>query len=146
MFEIIIDVATVMSWNSSFRSLGQLLKVILPLPRNASWTKSCFSTRIEPQTNFQPSLAYTASVYLADRKGIKVLWSEEIGGGNAQEDYFHGVWLRDNCHCPLCLNDDVNQNTVDYAQLDDPSIIGATLNGEYHCGSCGCMQVYRVVN
>ena len=71
------------------------------------------------------SLAHTApSVRLVDSAGVNVEWTER------EEDYFHGVWLRHNCHCPLCIDEDSNQKIVDIAHLDDPAVTHAAVNGE----------------
>ena len=66
---------------------------------------------------------------LVNGKGIDVEWGESEEKG--REDYFHGVWLRHNCHCPLCLDADANQNIVDSAQLNNPSVTHAVINGKY---------------
>ena len=113
-----------MSWNSSFRTLGRFFRVLVRQPIVWSIKNNSSFTRAEPL-----KLATSAYVRLANSKGINVEWVE--GGKAAREDYFHAVWLRHNCHCPFCLNHDANQNMVDSAQLNKPTVTHAAVNGEY---------------
>ena len=62
-----------------------------------------------------------------NNREISVEWKEREEGTS---DYFHGVWLRHNCHCRRCLDQDSNQKMVDIAHLDDPIVTHAALNGE----------------
>ena len=72
--------------------------------------------------------APTASaVRVVNSKGINIEWTEREEGIS---DYFHGVWLRHNCHCSLCLDQDSNQKIVDITHLDDPTVTHAAVNGE----------------
>ena len=48
--------------------------------------------------------------------------------GEAERRY-HGVWLRHNCRCPVCLSPSTNQNIVHYSSLIDLKIKDATLKG-----------------
>ena len=117
-------------WNSSFRSLSRLWSVVVRQPgqpiilskRNSSFTRA---HRLE----YVPSVSSNTIVRLVNGKGIDVEWGESEEKG--REDYFHGVWLRHNCHCPLCLDADANQNIVDSAQLNNPSVTHAVINGKY---------------
>ena len=118
-------------WNSSFKSLNKLLQVLVryrtryPIVSKNSGSTLVQSARIEPFKS-APSLACT-SVRLENNKGINIDWGEEK---NAQEDHFHGVWLRHNCHCSLCLRKETNQKVVDLVQLDEPSITDVDINGK----------------
>ena len=96
--------------------------IVLSIKKNSSLA------RAEPLKHAVSS-SCNAYVRLANSKGINVEWVE--GGKTAREDYYHGVWLRHNCHCPLCLNRDANQNMVHSAQLNKPTITHAAVNGEY---------------
>ena len=46
-----------------------------------------------------------------DREGIEINWN------NKQKDYYHNVWLRHNCQCPLCVADSSGQKTVETVEL-----------------------------
>ena len=41
----------------------------------------------------------------------------------------HGVWLRHNCRCSVCLSPFTNQNIVHHSSLIDLTIKDATLKG-----------------
>ena len=114
-------------WNSSFKLLGIIIRyparyATVSLVKNSSTFSACGEA-----LNWTPSLPCTSTIRLVNSKGINIEWGEEK---DAQEDHFHGVWLRHNCHCHLCLRQEANQKVVDLAQLDEPSITNVALNGK----------------
>lgn len=46
-----------------------------------------------------------------------------------QERRYHGVWLRHNCRCPICLPPLIQQNIVHHSNLVDLKITDATVKG-----------------
>ena len=52
--------------------------------------------------------------------------------GEAEKRY-HGVWLRHNCRCSVCLSPFTNQNIVHHSSLIDLTIKDATLKGIKYC-------------
>ena len=90
-----------------------------------STVKRSFITFHSLLTNAPPVSA--VNLVESSTKGVNIQWA---GREEGTLDYFHGVWLRHNCHCPQCLDQDTNQITVNIAQLDDPTVTHATVNGE----------------
>ena len=66
------------------------------------------------------------SVYLreVDREGIKINW-----GDDKQNSYYHSVWLRHNCQCPLCTAADSGQRTVESYELVNSRIAKVDIEG-----------------
>ena len=118
-----------MSWNSSFRTLSRFFRVLVRQPTVLSVKSSSF-TRAEPLKHAATSSCNTY-VNLVNSRGINVEWVVNEEENVREDHYFHGVWLRHNCHCPLCLNYEANQTMVNSAQLNKPSITRAAVNGEY---------------
>ena len=51
--------------------------------------------------------------------------------GEAERRY-HGVWLRHNCTCPICLSSSTKQTIVHHSSLIELTIKDATLKGIYN--------------
>ena len=68
------------------------------------------------------------SISVAD-KGVNINWAEGDGNQFARKDFFHSIWLRHNCHCPLCYNFHSDQHTVEADQLPNVSVTQAEVNG-----------------
>ena len=115
-------------WNSSFRPLSRFLRALVRQPALSSTKNSSF-TLADPLKHAAANSSCNTYVRLVNSKGISVEWVD--GEETAREHYyFHGVWLRHSCHCPLCQNYDANQNIIDSAQLNKPSVTHAAVNGE----------------
>lgn len=121
----------------SLRSLTKLLRVFVQQPTVSlhsiestlfTWTKPprARATYCSARTAVS-SLAASPHVRLVDSKGVSVEWGE---GDEIQQDYFHAVWLRHNCHCSRCVDQSANQNIIDSTQLDNPSVAHVAVNGK----------------
>ena len=76
----------------------------------------------------------STSVSIVDKgasKGVNVDWAED-DGKKLRKDFFHGIWLRHNCQCPLCYNIHSDQHTVEADELPNVRVTGAEVNGEKH--------------
>lgn len=69
----------------------------------------------------------TTSVSIAD-KGINIDWAEG-DGKKLRKDFFHGIWLRHNCQCPLCYNVHSDQYIVEADALPNVRVTRAEVNG-----------------
>ena len=58
-----------------------------------------------------------------DHEGIQISWNDK------QKDYYHSVWLRHNCRCPLCLADHSEQKTVELIELVNSRVTKASIQG-----------------
>ena len=58
-----------------------------------------------------------------DREGIEINWNDK------QKDYYHNVWLRHNCQCPLCVADSSGQKTVETVELVNSRVTKANIEG-----------------
>ena len=75
------------------------------------------------------SVAAAASVNLVD-KGVNVDWGKvDRGEQLVRGSFFHGIWLRHNCHCPLCYNLHSDQFTVEADELPNVRVTQAKVNG-----------------
>ena len=53
----------------------------------------------------------------------------EINWNDKQKDYYHNVWLRHNCQCPLCVADSSGQKTVEAIELVNSRVSKANIEG-----------------
>ena len=58
-------------------------------------------------------------------EGIEINWNDK------QKDYYHNVWLRHNCQCPLCVADNSGQKTVETIELVNSRVTKAKIEGTY---------------
>ena len=72
--------------------------------------------------------AAITSINLAE-KGVNVNW-EGDGKQISRKDFFHSIWLRHNCHCPMCYNHHSDQHTVEADKLPNVRITQAEVNGK----------------
>ena len=61
------------------------------------------------------------SLRKVDCEGIEISWDDK------QKDYYHGIWLRHNCQCPLCLEENSGQKTVEPIELVNSRVTKATV-------------------
>ena len=61
-------------------------------------------------------------------KGVNVSWGEN-SGDEFRKDFFHGIWLRHNCQCPLCYNTHSDQYIVQADELPNVRVTQAEVNG-----------------
>ena len=85
------------------------------------------SSRILGITSRRYTSAAISSISLAE-KGIDVNW-EGDGKQVARKDFFHSIWLRHNCHCPVCYNFHSDQHTVEADKLPNVTVTQAEVNG-----------------
>ena len=78
-------------------------------------------------------VAAATSVNLVD-KGVNIDWRksdrEQSGEQPVRGSFFHGIWLRHNCHCPLCYNLHSDQFTVEADELPNVRVTQAKVNGQ----------------
>ena len=55
-----------------------------------------------------------------DHEGIQISWNDK------HKHYYHSVWLRHNCRCPLCLADHSEQKTVEPMELVNSRVTKAS--------------------
>ena len=65
----------------------------------------------------------SVSLREVDRKGIEISW------GDAQNNYYHSVWLRHNCRCPLCTAASSGQRTVESNELVNSRVAKVNIKG-----------------
>ena len=63
------------------------------------------------------------SLHTVDREGIELSWDD------GRKDYYHGIWLRHNCHCPFCVSDHSGQKIVEPIELVNSCITKASIQG-----------------
>ena len=72
-----------------------------------------------------------------DSEGIEINWNGK------QKDYYHNVWLRHNCQCPLCVADSSGQKTVETIELVNSRVNKAAIQGVY-CSNKDHVRVWCI--
>lgn len=64
----------------------------------------------------------SVSLHEVDHEGIRISWDDK-------QHYYHGVWLRHNCRCSLCIADHSDQKTMELIELVNSRVTKAVIQG-----------------